>query len=150
MIEGLVTARIDLSFMDRARAALSNPDLRPAWKQLSKPFRADLKDHRTKQEGPDGTWPRLASSTKLRRASGRRRRARRLLGRLPGATGVKLERARMLGRSLVRWSSVHRDGGRAGHGAVIPKRDFLWVSQQFLDHASTVIAKGLAYLIEVS
>jgi hypothetical protein len=148
-LEGLITARIDLKFMDRARAALANPDLRPAWKELGKPFRADLAEHRKKQEGPDGSWPQLASSTKMRRRSGRRR-SRRMLGRLPTAMTLKNERSRMIGRSLVRWSSVHRDGGRAGHGARIPRRDWLWPSQRFLDHASQVIAKGLAYLIEVS
>lgn len=148
MIEG--RAVVDIGLVARARATLANVDFRPAWKSLTKPFRGELAEHRKRQEAPGGHWQPLASSTKLRRASGRRRRARKLLGRLPTAMTLKLERKRMVGRSKVAWSNVHRDGGTAGHGSRIPARDWLWVGDRFLKHAAEVIAKGIAFLIETS
>lgn len=147
-IDGLASARVDLSFMDRARVALASPDLRPAWKELRKPVRADIRQHARKQEGPDATWPAMGARTKARARAGRKR-PRKLLGRLPSALTTKLERRRMLVRSLVKWSAVHAEGGRAGKGAKIPARPWLWISGQTMEHAARVIAKGLAYLIEV-
>ena len=147
-LAGLGSVQVDLSFLDRARAVLRSPDLRPAWKLIRKPVRADLRQHARKQEGPGGAWTPMSSRTKGRARSGRKR-PRKLLGRLPGALTTKLERKRLLVMSQVAWSAVHQDGGRVGRGARVPARPFLWASDKVLELAGKVIAKGLAYLIEV-
>lgn len=146
-LEGLVSARVDLGFLRRARMALRSPDLRPAWKELRKPLRADQREHAKKQEGPDGSWPARASSTKVRAASGRRRK-RKLLGRLPTALSVRHDRRRLLIASLAKWSDVHNQGGRAGHGARIPRRTFLWASDRVLELAAGVVSRVVAKAFE--
>lgn len=141
--EGLLVARVELSFLDRARTAFRALDLRPAWKEARKPVRADQRAHAKAQEGPGGAWQARSSSTKSR-AGGRRTRARRLLGRLPSAIGVGYDRRKLTVRSLVRWSAIHQEGGTAGHGARIPARPFLWVSDSLLEHVAGVVAKVVA------
>lgn len=145
-LDGFIRARVDLGFLDRARALLTRPDLRPAWREVRKPFRADLADHRKRREGPDGPWAPRASSTKTRTSG--RKRARRLLGRLPTAIVVKTDRGKLTATSRVRWSAIHQDGGRAGHGARIPARTFLWASERFLELAGGAVARRIARLIE--
>jgi phage gpG-like protein len=141
-----IRAEVDLGFLDRAKASLRNVDLRPAWKEIRKPFRADLRQHARRQEGPDGTWTPMSSRTRGRARAGRKR-PRKLLGRLPGALTTKIERRRLLVSSLVSWSGVHQDGGRVGRGAKVPARPFLWASDKVLELASKVIAKGVALMI---
>lgn len=72
-----------------------------------------------------------------------------MLGRLPAAVRAKAERRRLVFRWAAKWSNVHNEGGRAGNGARIPARPFAWVADKALDATATIIAKGLAFLIEV-
>jgi phage gpG-like protein len=102
-------------------------------------MRADQRDHSKQKEGPDGKWParkRLGSSTK----KARRRNARKLLGKLPNAVVITASSTSVVARSRAAWSSVHQDGGRAGKGAVIPRRQFLWISDELLQTAADVVA----------
>lgn len=145
-MDGLISATVDLSRIDRVWVALRNPDLRPAFKESRKPLRQDQRDHAKKQAGPGGSWPPRASSTKVRAAAGRRRK-KKLLGRLPTALTTKHDRKKLVMRSLVRWSLVHWQGGRAGHGARIPARVFLWASEHALETVSGVVARHVAKLI---
>jgi len=147
-LRGLAVAEVHLGFLDRARAILRAPDLRPAWKLIRKPVRADLRQHARRQEGPEGSWSPMSSRTKGRARAGRKR-PRKLLGRLPGALTTKLERKRMILRSQVAWSAVHQEGGRVGRGARVPARPFLWASDKVLELAGGIIARGIAFLIEV-
>ena len=144
----LASARVDLGFLTRARLALRTPDLRPAWKESRKPLRADQREHAKKQQGPDGTWASRASSTKVRAASGRRRR--KPLGRLPAALTTRFDRRRLIVRSLVAWSDAHNSGARVGHGAKIPRRTFLWASDKVLEIAAGAIARTVAKAFERS
>lgn len=146
-LDGLASASVNLGFFDRLRTTLANPDLRPAWTAARKPLRADLRAHAKDRQGPGGAWPARAASTRVRSASGRR--TRKVLGRLPGMVRTKLERSRMIFRWGTEWSDIHNSGGRAGHGARIPQREFAWLSDKALELTGAIIARGLAYLIEV-
>jgi len=145
-LEGLGQARVDLGFFQRARVQLAKPDLRPAWKESRKPLRADQRDHAKKQSGPDGAWAPRASSTKTR-TSGRKRQ-RKLLGRLPAALTSKYDRRKFTLRSLVKWSLAHWQGGRVGHGAVLPARVFLYASDSVLGTVSGIVARHVAKIFE--
>lgn len=147
-LDGLVRAEVDLGFITRVRIALRSPDLRPAWRLARKPLLEDQREHAKKQEGPSGPWAPYASATKTR-TSGRKRR-RRMLGRLSTANKTIIERKRMIMRSPIRWSGSHQDGDTVGHGARLPARPFRWASQKATETVAGILAKGIAYLIEVS
>lgn len=147
-LSGLVTAEVDLGFLVRAQIALRNPDLRPAWKVAKPILLADQREHAKKQEGPSGPWPALASSTKARRAGGRRTRARRMLGRLATANKTIMERRRMIMRSPIRWSGAHAEGDTVGRGARLPARPMRWASGGATEKIAGVVARGIAYLLE--
>lgn len=138
----MIEARVNLTFAERALIALRRPDLRPAWKEARKPLRADIREHRRKQEGPEGTWPARAAATKQR--AGRHGRPRRLLGRLPTALTTLSDRRRVAMRSRVAWSDVHRTGGVVGRGSRLPRRDFLWASGNVLDTIAGIVSRYLA------
>lgn len=154
MLEGLVTATLNVSALDRVRIALQRPDLRPAFRAARPSLKQDQRDHAKKQSGPGGAWAPRSSSTKNRAggatygATRMSRRARKVLGRLPTAIAVKPERTRAIMRSLVRWSDVHMTGGRVGRGAVLPARVFLWISDGALELVSGVVVRHLAKIIE--
>jgi len=140
---GLKT-RIDLRDVRRGLRGLRRAasDLRPAWRELRTPFRKEQREHFRDQEGPDGKWPALQSESKsrnLRRARrtatkrGRpmpRRASRKMLGKLR-SFAIMASRRRLRAISKIPFSGIHQEGGRAGHGARIPRRTHLWVSDQF-------------------
>lgn len=139
----MIDARVNLGLVDKALLALRKPDLRPAWKEARQPLRRDIADHRKQQKGPDGVWPRLATSTQERRLG--KRRARKLLGKLPTALQTISDRSRVAMRSRVAWSGVHQDGGRAGRSS-IPARPFLWASELAVDAVAAIVARHLGKL----
>ena len=141
-----ISARVNLSLVDRALNAIRRPDLRPAWKESRKPLRADQREHQKRQEGPDGTWAPRAASTKARYAQRKKRRTPKLLGRLPTATTTSIARSNMVLRSVVKWSGVHKSGGTAGHGAKIPARDFLYASDKVLAVIAGIVSKAIGRL----
>ena len=143
MIGGLAQARVNLGFLDYVRARWASLDLRPAWKDARPVLRADQKDHARKQEGPEGPWAPRSSSTRVR-AGTRRKRARRLLGRLPTSVAMKGDRQRLLMRSPVRWSGAQHEGDRVGHGAMIPARPFVYVTQRALEAVAGVVVRAVA------
>lgn len=120
----------------RGLQALARMDNAKVFRRCRPLVRADQRQHAAKQEGPDGAWPPLASSTKERRArmaklgkTSKRKASSRMLGRLPGANRMDINRSRLRDMSRVRWSMIHQEGGIAGHGARIPRRTFKWVSE---------------------
>lgn len=154
----MIDASVDASDVVRGLKKLGAVDAKEVLRELRKPFRRDQADHRKKQEGPDGSWvPRAASTVAdIRRRAGGRRRARklgrprgkpigrgRLLGRLPGALEVKIEGKNLIGRSRVPWSLAQFEGDRVGHGSVLPGREWLWISDDFLDRAVEAIEKRM-------
>jgi phage gpG-like protein len=112
-----------------AFARLKRIDGRKVFRDARKPLRGDLREHAKAQASPDGRWAPIASSTKERRARGKGRR-RRLLGRLPTAIALTSGADFVRAVSRAKWSRIHQDGGRAGHGAKIPARPFMWASKK--------------------
>lgn len=138
----MIEARVNLSLVDRVLNGLRSPDLRPAWKEARKPLRADIRDHRRKQEGPDGTWAPRAAATRTRSKSGRR--ARPMLGKLPTALQTLSDRNRVAMKSRVAWSDVHQTGGTVGRGSKLPPRPFLYASEKALEIIADLVVKYLA------
>ncbi len=147
MNERLITATVNLDGVERAFGRARTADLRPAFAMARKPLRDDQREHAKKQEGPDGSWAPRKSATRQRAQSRRNRRPRKLLGRLPGAIAVKAERDRVIGRSLVKWSGVHQDGGVAGRGARISARPFMWPSGAVVERVAGILADYVAKVI---
>ncbi len=153
-LEGLATARVNLSWVEAALNTLRRPDLRKAWQEAKKPLRSDQKDHAKRQEGPSGAWVGRSPLTAKRSGGAvytptrKTRRARKLLGRLPTALTSKATRSSVTVISRAKWSGVHQEGGTAGYGAKIPARPFLWASQAALEAISYVISRHLKIQFE--
>lgn len=115
---------IDVSRVTAAFRSAAHPAVIVAVaRALRQPVRTDQRNHARAQEGPDGAWPA--------RKSGSRRR--RILGRLPGAIRMEVRGATIAAVSKVAWSGAHQDGPtRVGRGAVVPARQFLWISDELL------------------
>lgn len=101
-------------------------------KELRHPVRADQANHARAQEGPDGAWP-------ARRTPSRRR----MLGRLPGAIRLTVTGATVAATSKVAWSGAHQDGPtRVGRGAIVPQRQYLWISDELLRAAEQALIEA--------
>lgn len=139
MIEG----KVDLRGVNRALKQLGRlgQDLRPLFREARKPVLKDQREHRAKKQGPDGAWPLRAEATTERYRQMRRRGRKppaRLLGRLPTARKVIIERRRMVIESTVKWSMAHFKGkGR------LPKREWFWISGSLLVELATVAKRKL-------
>jgi len=132
---------------------MSELDKAKVFRGLKLPTRIDQRQHHQAERAPSARWPALAPSTiernKYARATKGRKRAigkgrgqrwrkslgrisavmgRKLLRRLPGAILASVTSRSLIWRSRVGWASVHQFGGRAGNGARIPQRQFLWIS----------------------
>lgn len=98
-------------------------------RSLRAPVRADQTNHARAQEGPDGAWPARRSPSR-----------RRILGRLPGAIRMAVNGATVSATSKVAWSGAHQDGPtRVGRGAIVPQRQFLWLSDEVINHAEWLL-----------
>lgn len=148
-----VRAVVYLGSVRNMFARLSRIDVKKTFSDLKGPAVFDQRHHWNKIEAPWGKWPGLAASTLERRTRPRgidRRRGKRqswpkrLLGRFP--TAVKSIAS---GKSLVvesrvkRFSMIHQVGGVAGHGAHIPSRQYMWISQWLLQQAEKAFIKAL-------
>lgn len=60
-------------------------------------------------------------------------KGKRILGNLSNSIKASVSKGTLIIRSEVPWSAVHNDGGSAGHGAQLPKREFLAVDEEDLD-----------------
>lgn len=135
----MIAGSVKLDHVQRGLDEMNRRGLRPSivLAGLRKPARKDQSQHARKKEGPDGAWPKRARATAYGRGAKRKRlRRRRLLGRLPSALNMKVTRSSLTVQSKVPWSGVHQHGGRAGNGARIPQRHFLWFSDEILDLAA--------------
>lgn len=124
-----IDVKVDIRLLGNAFDRLRRFRVETVLKALRRPARADQADHGRNQSGPGGRWAPLAAST-LERYARMGIKRKRILGRLPTA----LE-SRVTGKSLTllsrarRYSMVHQDGPmRVGHGAIVPQRQFLWIS----------------------
>lgn len=141
-----VSLRGALSTLDALRAA--GADTRPAFKAMRKPLRSDLRAHAKAQEGPGGAkWPERKPPRRLKGRAGEprklaRKRSRRVLGKLPNATGLRVERRAIYAISKVKkWSRVHNEGGKAGRGARIPQRQYLWIGDGMKAKAAQILVE---------
>lgn len=134
-------------------ANLRGVDMRRTFSDLRGPTRFDQRHHWRKEESPDGHWKGLAASTRERRTrrrgrdkSGRNRNwARKLMGRFPNALQALVSERSLIMRSRVkRFSMVHQKGGRIGHGARLPARQFLWISDWLVRRAAQLFQQALA------
>lgn len=129
---------------------LSRIDTLKAFKELRGPARLDQRHHDRNTEAPDGRWPPLAASTIARNryrrtvkgAKGRRTTRRggarslsshKLLGRLPTALQAIVSPTSLIIRDRVKWSMAHQASAIVGHGARLPRRQFLWISDWLKD-----------------
>lgn len=122
-------------FEDISRAARN---LTPVFQRLVPDMRRDQESHFAEQKGTDAAWPPRAASTMKRRGKSARGG---LLGKLKSAFRVEFSRVEIAAFEIVEWSGVHQDGGRVGHGAVIPQREHMYMSTTFLNIADERIAK---------
>lgn len=147
-----VRAVVYVGSVEKLFVQLSKIDIKRAFSELKGPAVFDQRHHWNKIEAPWGRWPTLAPSTIERRTRPRGRGKNgknrswptRLLGRFP--TAVK---ATASGRSLIvesrvkRFSMIHNAGGRAGHGARIPSRQYLWISEWLLAQAQKAFVRAM-------
>lgn len=127
--------------------ARAGKNMRPVFQGARKAIKADLEDHFDRASAPGGAWPGRAASTleriRERRGSVRKRGARKgqltkrgerrvanQLGRLKWAWKVTVEKSRIEFRSRGgKMADAQNEGATVGKGAVIPKREFAWLSE---------------------
>ncbi len=137
----VVTASVDISDVTAGLDALERRGhaLQPVLKTLVKPLRDDQKNHKRAQASSSGSWaPRSAATIAAKH--GKRKLARSILGKLPTAVAYKVTPHSITATSRVRWSGAHQDGATVGHGARVPAREFLWISDEMLTVADNAIA----------
>lgn len=122
-------------FEDMKRAARS---LKPVFQRLVPDMRRDQESHFADQKGSESAWPPRADSTRKRRKKSARRG---LLGKLKTAFRVEFSRDEIAAFEIVAWSGIHQEGGTAGHGAVIPQREHMYMSTTFLNIADERIGE---------
>lgn len=153
-ITGMVDVRavVYLGSVRNLFARLSRLQVKKTFNELKGPAVFDQRHHWNKIEAPWGKWPPLAPSTLERRTRkrGRDKKGRnrswpkRLLGRFP--TAVKSIAS---GKSLVvesrvkRFSMTHQKGDVVGHGAHVPSRQYMWISEWLLRQAEKAFIKAL-------
>lgn len=122
------------------RAAAAPVVVTAVAKALRGPVRQDQVNHARAQEGPEGPWPARAPRPGRRR----RGRARRLLGRLPSAIRLSVTGATIRAESKARraLASAHQYGARVGKGAVVPRRQYLWISDELLRIAEQALIEA--------
>lgn len=135
-------------------------DLRPVLRQIRKPLRAELKEHAKSESGPDGAWPKRAplderrarkrSLKSVTKGRGRKKRTEevrmhQLLGKMPGLTTIRQRGQKLRAVNPIPWSAAHNEGAVVGRGSVVPQREFVFMSDDFLDLADREITN---YLIE--
>ena len=133
----MIKAEFDSRALERAlRDMARRADFaRPFFDVLKPRLRQDQRDHGRRKEGPLGRWPALAKSTLAKRKRSGKRRSK-LLGRLTAAVKYRASGDELRATSQVKYSSVHQDGGKVGHGAELPARPFLWLSADFVEDAA--------------
>jgi phage gpG-like protein len=136
-----INVEVDTRAVDRAIDEMlrAGRNLGPAFRQAKPIMRADQREHAKRKEGPDGRWPARAPASRSY-SKGKRRRTRKLLGKLPIATTYAATSTGIRAYSRVPWSGVHQYGGRVGRGANVPARPFLWISDSLLAKVTAIFS----------
>lgn len=153
-----IGVNIDMRAFDAAakRALRYTSNLKPVWKKLKDPLKADQYKHIEKQIDIRGAkFKPLAQSTKARRLTkksftkkGRLRKpaARKLnkvlSKRLVSATKTTMDPTALEMRRRVHWMDKHQGGGTVGRGSMLPARAYLYIDQHRVNHAARLIIKG--------
>lgn len=139
-----VFATIDIGDVEKGLEAMERRAraLGPAFVELKTPLRLDQRDHAKKRQGPESIWAPRAQSTVARLATGGHR-PKRLLGKLPGAVTYSADATGVRGVSRARWSAAQAEGASVGHGARLPSRPFLWISDDMFAKAENVLGAAL-------
>lgn len=131
---------------------LQRLNIRKVFGELRKPARVDQNQHWRALQAPDGKWPPLAPSTVERRTrprgrdkNGRNRSwPKRLLGRFPTSLQMLPSQRSLIVRSRIKkFDWIHQAGGIAGHGARIPRRQYLWISNWLLKETKLHFERAL-------
>jgi phage gpG-like protein len=138
-----VDADIDLRELTGGLDAMVHPRVIDAVaRELKKPMRLDMRMHGQERQGPDGPWvPRKRLEGRGKKVL--RRNRRKLLGKLPTAVIVTARNGIVRAESRAKWAAIHQDGGTAGRGARIPRREFLWISDGLMTLASEELQKAV-------
>ena len=148
-----VKATVNIGGVRAMLSRMARIDVKATFMKLRAPARLDQNKHWRADQAPDGKWPPLAASTRERRlrARGRDKKGRnrswpkKLLGRFPTSMQTLASKKSLIVRSRVkRFSMVHQAGGRAGHGAYIPRRQYMWISAQLKAEAVKTFKAALA------
>lgn len=149
---------VEIRSIVRAFEKVKHLDVKKVFQDMRGVVRFDQRHHWRKEEAPSRHWPGLAASTLERRKRPRgfnRKTGKRmswpkkLLGRFPTALQMITNSRELIARSRVkRFSMIHQIGGVAGHGAVIPSRQYLWISPWLRDQTRRYFEKHLAKLAE--
>lgn len=132
---------------------LKQIDTRAVFKRIQPSAIHDQQQHDRATAGPDGGWPGLAASTLERRTRPRgksktgknRSWPTKLLGRLPKSLQPITSRQHLVIRSRVKeFSLAHQGGARVGHGARLPRRQFLWISPWLLERARIEFVRAMS------
>jgi hypothetical protein len=120
-----VAATLDIGDVEKGFDAMKRRAraLGPAFRELKKPLKLDQKDHSKKRQGS--------------------RRAKKPMGRLPGATRYSATATSVSGVSKALWSGAQQDGAIVGHGSRLPSRPFLWISDDMLTIAENTLGAAL-------
>ena len=128
-------------------------DVRKTFRRVEPSARYDQQHHDRATRAPDGPWPHLAASTLERRTRprGRDKKGRqrswptKLLGRMPKSLqSIVKSRALTVLSRVKKFSMVHQAGATVGHGAWIPRRQFLWISPWLLERTRVEFQRALA------
>jgi phage gpG-like protein len=135
------TITVDIGAVEKSFDALDarGHHLGQAFRVIKTEMRADQKAHASQQQGPDGSWPARAAST-IKHLG---RSKRKLLGRLTSAVTYKATADGVTAVSRAPWSGSHQEGDTVGHGAKLPARPFLWISDELAVRAILVIERVL-------
>lgn len=119
--------------------------LEPAFEEIKEEMKADQKDHRENEAGPDGRWAARKASTIADAKAHHKGRLvpRKILGKLPTAVTYKALPLGVFGESRIKWSEAQQEGGPVGRGAVLPARPFLWISDQLMARSTAIIERKL-------
>jgi len=144
---GDLDVTIDVTGINDAFAALMRHDFPRTFAKLRKPLHEDQRAHAHAESGPQMKWRPLAKSTVEHYArTGRGGANRRLLAKLPSARRTLVNARKLVMYSPIRWAAAHQDGpARTGRGgrSLIPQRQYLWISKEFMKLAGQSFADAL-------
>ena len=144
---------VDLGDVDKSIEAMRTRARRlgPVFRRLRTALVLDQMEHASEHKGPEGErWAARKQSTlsgykkkalRAQKKSRRKRKKKQPLGRLPYENSVISGTDFATVESHIDWSGIHNDGGVAGHGAVIPRRTFYWISDKLVSRAENALAK---------